>query len=243
MHYHSLMERRGVSPNVAKTTIRTSTTVIAAIMVARGEADSLICGTLGQYVTNLNYLKQIIGLRDGVETPAALVGLITETKGNIFLTDTHVNPDPSVCQLTETTLLAAEEIRRFGIEPNVALVSHSNFGTSALPSAKKMREALEKIKSRDTDLKIDGEMHADCALSESIRLTTMPNSTLKGSANLMVMPNVESANITYNALKIMTDATVVGPILLGMAKPVHIVTAAATPRTLVNIAALCSASM
>ena len=242
MQYHSLMERKGVSPNVAKTIVRTSTTVIAALMVQRDEADAMICGVIGQYVVHLRHLKQIIGLKEGVETPAALVGLIM-SKGNLFITDTHVNPDPSAHQLSETTLLAAEEMRRFGIDPNVALVSHSNFGSSNVPSAIKMREALAEIQNRNPELMIDGEMHADCALSQSIRETTMPNSTLKGTANLLVMPSVEAANITYNAIKIMNDATVVGPILLGMAKPVHICTAAATPRTLVNFAALSSAGI
>lgn len=241
-HYHTLMERKGVTPNVAKTVVRTSTTVIAALMVERGEADALICGVVGQYLAHLKHLRQIIGLKDGVETPAALVGLIMG-KGNLFITDTHVNHDPSVNQVTEMTLMAAEEMRRFGIEPNIALVSHSNFGTSNLPSARKMRDALAEIKDRAPALSIDGEMHADAALSEAIRNVAMPNSSLKGEANLLVMPTVEAASITYNAVKVMNEATVVGPILLGMSKPVHICTAAATPRTLVNLAALSSASV
>ncbi len=240
-HYHQIMQRKGVSENVAKTVIRTSTTVIAALMVKRGEADAMICGVVGQYIRHLRHLKQIIGLQKGVETPAALVGLIMD-KGNLFITDTHVNPDPSVGQLAETTLLAAEEMKKFGLEPNVALTSHSNFGTSNMPSATKMRDALNVLKERDPSLKIEGEMHADCALSANIRKTVMPNSKMEGMANLLVMPNVEAANITYNAIKILNEATVVGPILLGMAKPVHICTAAATPRTLVNLAALSSVS-
>ena len=242
MQYHALMQRRGVTANVAKTIVRTSTTVIAAIMVERGEADAVICGVVGQYLVHLRHLKQIIGLKDGVETPAALVGLIM-SKGNLFITDTHINPDPSVAQLTEMTLLAAEEMKKFGIEPNIALTSHSNFGTSQMPSASKMRDALHDIQSRDPSLKIDGEMHADCALSQNIRTKTMPHSPMEGAANLLVMPTVEAANITYNAIKVMNEATVVGPILLGMAKPVHICTAAASPRTLVNLAALSSASV
>lgn len=239
--YHTIMQRKGVIPNVAKTVVRTSTTVIAALMVKRGEADAMICGVVGQYIRHLRHLKQIIGLQKGVETPAALVGLIM-SKGNLFITDTHVNPDPSACQLAETALLAAEEMKKFGLEPNIALTSHSNFGTSNMPSATKMREALTILKDRNPALQIDGEMHADCALSESIRKTVMPNSPMEGIANLLVMPNVEAANITYNAIKVMNEATVVGPILLGMAKPVHICTAAATPRTLVNLAALSSVS-
>jgi malate dehydrogenase (oxaloacetate-decarboxylating)(NADP+) len=242
MQYHKIMERKGVSPNVAKTIIRTSETVIAALMVERGEADAMICGVVGQYLTHLRHLRQIIGLKDGVETPAALVGLIM-SKGNLFITDTHVNHDPSVNQLTETTLLAADEIRKFGIEPNIALLSHSNFGSSNLASSSKMRQSLAEIQKRDSSLSIEGEMHADAALNQSIRDVVMPNSPMDGVANLMVMPNVESANITYNAIKVLNEATVIGPILMGMAKPAHIVTSAASPRTLVNLAAISSVSV
>jgi len=241
-HYHTIMQRRGVTPNVAKTVVRTSNTVIAALMVERGEAESLICGVMGQYVYHLRHLRQIIGLRDGVQKPSALVGLIM-SKGNLFITDTHVNPQPTADQLKETTLLAAEEMQKFGIEPNIALVSHSSFGSSQLPSAQAMRDALADIQSRHPALKIEGEMHADAALSETIRNTMMPNAAMDGVANLLVMPNVEAANITYNTVKVMNDATVVGPILLGMKKPVHICTSAATPRTLVNLAALSSVSV
>ena len=238
--YHNIMQRRGVTPTTAKTIVRTSNTVIAALMVERGEVDALICGVMGQYVYHLRHLRQIIGLKDGVEKPSAVSGLIM-SKGNLFITDTHVVDNPTAENLANTTLMAAEEIQKFGIEPNVALVSHSNFGSSQLPSATKMRDALDIIKSRAPDLKIDGEMHADCALSQDIRNTNMPNSTIEGTANLLVMPSVESANITYNAIKVMNEATVVGPILLGMKKPAHICTSAASPRTLVNLAALSSA--
>jgi malate dehydrogenase (oxaloacetate-decarboxylating)(NADP+) len=239
--YHELMERRGVTPTIAKTVVRTSNTVIAALMVERGEADSLICGVMGQYVYHLRHLRQIIGMKDGVEKPSALTGLIM-SKGNLFITDTHVIDNPTADQLADMTVMAAEELQKFGIDPNVALVSHSNFGSSSLPSATKMRDALSIIKDRVPDLKIDGEMHADAALSQEIRDVCMPHSTIDGRANLLVMPSVESANITYNAIKVMNEATVVGPILLGMAKPVHIVTSAASPRTLVNLAAISSVS-
>jgi malate dehydrogenase (oxaloacetate-decarboxylating)(NADP+) len=239
--YHELMERRGVTPTIAKTVVRTSNTVIAALRVERGEADSLICGVMGQYVYHLRHLRQIIGMKDGVEKPSALTGLIM-SKGNLFITDTHVIDNPTADQLADMTVMAAEELQKFGIDPNVALVSHSNFGSSSLPSATKMRDALSIIKDRVPDLKIDGEMHADAALSQEIRDVCMPHSTIDGRANLLVMPSVESANITYNAIKVMNEATVVGPILLGMAKPVHIVTSAASPRTLVNLAAISSVS-
>lgn len=240
-HYHQIMDRKGVTPHVAQTVVRTSNTVIAALMVERGEADSVICGVMGQYVYHLRHLRQIIGMKEGVNMPSALVGLIT-SRGNLFISDTHVNANPTTEEIVEMTLMAAEEMRKFGLEPNVALTSHSNFGTSPLESASKMRDALAIIKERAPDLKIDGEMHADAALSPEIRKTTMPNSTMEGKANLLIMPNVEAANITYNALKIATDATVVGPILMGMKKPVHICTGAATPRTLINLAALTSSA-
>lgn len=237
--YHSIMERRGVTPDVAKNVLRTNNTVIAALMVHRNEADTLVCGTVGQYTNHLQYLHDIIGLRPGVETAAALAILITN-HGNLFITDTHVNPDPSCEQIAEVTLLAAEEMKRFGVEPKIALLSRSNFGTHDSEDAMKMRRALTLVKERSPELEIDGEMHADAALSSCIREQVMPHSTLKGQANLLVMPSVSSANITYNTVKTITEATVVGPILLGVAKPVHIVTTAATPRGLINIAALAS---
>ncbi|HEY8964340.1 MAG TPA: NADP-dependent malic enzyme [Alphaproteobacteria bacterium] len=236
-HYHDIMERKGVSPSVAKLVMRTNPTVIAAIMVARGEADALMCGVIGQYHDHLRHIQDIIGLKEGVDTGAACVGLVT-SRGTVFMTDTHINPNPSVSQIVEMTLMAAKELRNFGIEPKVALVSHSNFGTNNHPSAIKMRTALAEIRLRDPDLMVDGEMHADSALSEDIRNIVMPNSKLKGMANLLVMPTLEAANITYNAVKIMTEAVPVGPFLLGFAKPVHIVTHAITPRGLVNVSAV-----
>ena len=236
-HYHMLMERKGVTPSVAKLMMRTNPTVIAATMVARGEADAMICGVVGQYHDHLHHIHDIIGLQAGVDTPAACVGLVS-SKGPLFICDTHINPNPSVGQIVEMTLMAAEGMRRFGMEPKVALISHSNFGTNNHPSAIKMRTALAEIRARDPNLEIDGEMHADSALSEDVRNIMMPNSRLKGRANLLVMPTIEAANITYNALKIMTDAVPVGPFLLGFAKPVHIVTSAITPRGLVNVSAV-----
>lgn len=236
-HYHQVMERKGIAPAVAKLVVRTNPTVIAAIMVQRNEADAMICGVIGQYHDHLKHVQDIIGLRPGVETAAACVGLITQ-KQTVFFCDTHVNPNPSVSQVVEMTRLAADEMRRFGIDPKVALMSHSNFGTHNHPSAIKMRQATLELHAREPQLEVDGEMHADAALSEDIRKIVMPNSRLKGAANLLVFPTVEAANITYNAVKIMSEGTPVGPFLLGVAKPVHIVTSAATPRGLVNIAAL-----
>lgn len=235
--YHQIMERKGVSPAVARLAARTNPTIIAALMVARDEADAMICGVTGQYHEHMKHVHDIIGLKKGVETAAACVGLITPQR-TVFFCDTHVNPNPSVGQIVEMTFMAAEEMRRFGIEPNIALVSHSNFGTHNHPSAIKMRQAVAELHARDPELQVDGEMHADAALSESTRELVMPNSLLKGAANLLVFPTVEAANITYNAVKVMTEGVAVGPFLLGIAKPVHIVTSAATPRGLVNVTAL-----
>ena len=240
-YYHSIMQRKGVTQDVAKSIIRASNTVIAALMVDRGEADAMLCGIIGGYQYHLRHIQDIIGLHEGVETAAALVCLIM-SKGNLFIADTHVNPEPSAAQLSEMTVLAAQEIQRFGLDPNVALLSHSNFGTHSEASAVKMRTVFEELKTRAPGLHVEGEMHADCALSEEIRGEIMPNSKMKGAANLLVMPNVEAANITYNTVKVVSDATTVGPLLLGMRKPAHILTPAATPRTLVNVAAIAAVS-
>mgnify|MGYP000318351275 CR=1 FL=1 len=235
--YHKIMERRGVTPSVAKTTLRTNTTVIGALMVRKGEADSLICGAVGQYSDHTKDIIDIIGLQPGVETPASLNGLLV-SRGTYFFCDTQINPDPSIAQLSEMTLLAAEEVKRFGIHPKVALLSHSNFGNSPSPSSAKMRAAYQDIRRRDPELEIDGEMNGDAALSEAVRQNIMPNTTLEGSANLFIMPNIESANIAFNLVKGFTDGINIGPVLLGCARPVHIITPTVTTRGIVNITAL-----
>lgn len=237
--YHDIMQRNGVPPAVAKTIVRTNTTVIGALMVCKGDADAMICGTIGRFQHHMRDVVDIIGLREGVETAAALNALIM-SKGSYFICDTHVNPNPSVAQISEMTLLAAEEVSRFGIKPKVALLSHSNFGTHCDDNAGKMRKALCEIRERNPKLEIDGEMHADAALSAKIRADVMPNSTLEGQANLFIMPDVGSANISFNMLKVLGDAISIGPILLGVAKPAHILTPSATPRTIINMAALSS---
>lgn len=237
--YHEIMQRRGVTPAMAKTVVRTNTTVIAALMVYKDDADGLICGTLGQFQTHRKHVVDILGLKDGVETAAALNILIL-SKGTYFVCDTHINPDPSIQQLTEMTLMAADEIRRFGITPKVALLSHSNFGTHSDEKACKMSCAVKEIKTRSPDLEIDGEMHADAALSEAIRVSIMPHSTLNGQANLLVMPDVSSANIAFNMLKILSDGISIGPVLLGLARPSCILTSSATSRSIVNASALIS---
>ncbi len=238
-HYLRLMDRKGVTPATARYRVRTSTSVIAALMVHRGEADAMICGTVGMYQRHLRHIKDIIGLKPGVETPAALNALIL-SKGTYFFCDTQINPNPSIAEISEMTLLAAEEIKRFGMKPKVALLSSSNFGSVDTECSRKMRAAYADIRMRDRELEIDGEMQADAALSEKIRAELMPNSNLTGQANLFIMPNVESANIAFNMLKVLADGISIGPLLLGVAKPAHILTPAVTPRGIINATALAS---
>ncbi len=238
--YHELMQRRGVTPAVARTIVRSNTTVIAALMLYKNEVDGLVCGIVGQYKYHLKQIKDVIGLKKGVETAAAL-GILSTEKGTYFITDTQVTPEPSLSQLCDTTLMAAEEVKRFGMTPKVALLSHSNFGVHK-GSACKMREAVELLREKAPDLEIDGEMHADCALDENIRREIMPNTTLSGEANLLVMPNIEAANISFNMLKVMAEGISIGPILLGMSRPAHIMTYAATVRSIVNMTALTAVS-
>jgi malate dehydrogenase (oxaloacetate-decarboxylating)(NADP+) len=237
--YLSLMERKGVTPAVAKLVVRTSPTVIGSLMVHMGQADAVVCGCIGDFHDHMDVIKNIIGLKPGVETAAALRALIVP-KGVYFFCDTHVNPDPSISQISEMTVMAAEEISRFGITPKVALLSYSNFGSHEGGSAYKMRSACVDIKQRKPDLEIDGEMHADTALSENIRKTLMPNSTLKGEANLLIMPNLEAANISFNLLKILGEGVPIGPILLGVSKPSYILTPSVTARGILNVSAIAS---
>ena len=236
--YHKIMERKGIKPAMAKTIIRTSSTAIATLMLEKDEADAMICGTIGDYQNHLSHITDIIGLKPGVETAAAMRLLILPNRGTYFVTDTHVNPNPSISQVSEMTLLSAERVRNFGITPKVAMVSHSNFGSHDDESANKMRIACMDIKQRDPKLEIDGEMHADTALSPKIREEIMPNSTLTGEANLLVMPNMDSANISFNMLKILGDGIPVGPLLLGVNKPAHILTSAVTARGILNMTAV-----
>jgi len=202
------------------------------------EADGMLCGTSGTYAAHRRYIDQVIGLRKGVSTYAAANAVMLPNR-TVFIADTYVNPDPTAEQLTEITLLAAEEMRRFGITPKVALLSHSSFGSSELPAAKKMQRALALISAADPELEIDGEMHGDAALSEAVRKTVMPNSRLKGDANLLIMPTLDAANIAFNLLKAAAGGGVtLGPILLGVAKPAHVLTQSATVRRIVNMTAL-----
>ncbi|MDQ3028284.1 MAG: phosphate acyltransferase, partial [Pseudomonadota bacterium] len=236
--YHRLSERRGVSSAYAQVEMRRRHTLIGAMMIHRGDADGMICGTFGTHDLHLRYLDQVIGKRDGVHNYYAM-NLLMLPRRTVFIADTYVNDDPSPEQLLEMTVLAAEEIRRFGLAPKVALVSHSSFGTSDAPSAAKMRAALELIRSRRPDIEIEGEMHGDAALSEDVRNVAFPNSRLKGEANLLIMPTLDAANISFNLLKVVGGAGItVGPILLGAAKPVQILTPTATVRRIINMTAL-----
>ena len=236
--YHRLTERKGVTEQFAKIEMRRRLTLIAAMLLHKGEVDGMICGTWGSTNQHLAHIDQIIGRRAGVNTYACMNGLILPGR-QIFLVDTHVNYDPSAEQLAEITILAAEEMLRFGVSPKAALLSHSNFGSSNQPSALKMREALALIQARAPWLECDGEMHGDAALDPVARHELMPRSTLTGQANLLVLPNIDAANISYNLLKTAAGGGIaIGPVLLGAAKPAHILTPSATVRRIVNMTAL-----
>ena len=236
--YHRLTERRGVSVQYAKIEMRRRGTGIGAMAIHRGEADGMLCGTFGTHDLHLHYVDQVLGRRPGVDHYYAMNVLILP-KRTIFICDTYVNFDPTAEQVAEMTVLAAEEIRRFGLTPRVALLSHSNFGTSDRPTAVKMRQALELIARRSPDLAIEGEMHGDAALSEDVRAHAFPRSRLKGEANLLIMPTLDAANIAFNLLKTAAaDGVTIGPILLGCTRPAHILTPSATVRRIVNMTAL-----
>lgn len=237
--YHRIMQRRGVSPDEARAIIRSNPTAIAAIMLRRGEADALICGIVGRFHEHLRHVKEVIGMGEGVQNVYAMNVMIMDS-GVYFICDTYVNADPTSEQIAEMTLLAAEEVRRFGIKPKVALLSHSNFGTSDNQSAVKMKDALKLILDKDPYLEVEGEMHADAALSEDIRHRVFPNSRLKGQANMLVMPTLDAANITLNSLKMLGEGLSIGPILLGTSMPAHILTESSTVRRIVNMSALTS---
>jgi len=235
--YHGLMERKGVTVEMARTVVRTDTTVIAALAVHRGEADAMLCGLEGGYHRHLRRILDVIGMAEGVEDCSAL-SLLILASGTYFLADTYVTSEPTAEELAEMALMAAEHVRRFGIEPKVALLSHANFGSSDTPSAIKVRQALKLLHERNPDLEVEGEMHADAALDESIRNRIFPNSRLKGSANLLIFPNLDAANISYNLAKSLGGGLSVGPILIGVAKPAHVLTTAVTARGIVNMSAV-----
>jgi malate dehydrogenase (oxaloacetate-decarboxylating)(NADP+) len=236
--YHRIAQRQGVTAQYAKLEMRRRTTLIAAMLLAKGEADGLICGTISTTLRHLHYIDQVLGRRAGVNVYGAMSGLILPGR-QVFIVDTHVNLDPGAEELAEITALAAEQLRAFGLVPKVALLSHSNFGSSQAPTALKMRRALALIHERLPELEVDGEMHGDCALDEGLRAATLSESTLHGSANLLVCPTLDSANIAYNLLKTAAGNNVaIGPMLLGCAAPAHILTGAATVRRILNMTAI-----
>ncbi|KFN42606.1 NADP-dependent malic enzyme [Arenimonas oryziterrae] len=236
-HYHQIMARRGVSPPAAKAIVRSRSTVIAALMVKRGEADAMLCGLVGRYQGKLKHVVDVIGLDPGVKSLSALSVVISD-KGPFFFTDTHVQYDPTAEQIAESALQAAYRLKLFGITPKVGLISHSNFGSNDSASAQKMRRARELILERNPRLEVEGEMHVDAALNSEIRERMFPDSRLTGRANLLVLPNLDAANTAYNLTRVMTDGIGIGPVLMGMAKPAHVLTPSATVRRVVNMTAI-----
>uniref|UniRef100_UPI0035AE0CE7 phosphate acyltransferase n=1 Tax=Ramlibacter sp. TaxID=1917967 RepID=UPI0035AE0CE7 len=218
--------------------MRRRLTLIGAMLLHKGDVDGMICGTWGTTNIHLHYIDQVVGKRAGVNTYACMNGLMLPGR-QVFLVDTHVNYDPTAAQLAEITVMAAEEMMRFGIKPKAALLSHSNFGSSNQPSAIKMRETLALLQVQAPWLEVDGEMHGDVALDGQARTALMPHGTLAGDANLLVLPNIDAANISYNLLKTAAGGNIaIGPVLLGAAKPLHILTASTTVRRIVNMTAL-----
>ncbi len=236
--YHRMTERKGVTAQLAKIEMRRRLTLIGSMLLKTGEVDGMLCGTWGTTALHLHYIDQVIGKREGAKTYACMNGLILPGR-QLMLVDTHVNYDPSAEQLAEITVMAAEEMMRFGLQPKAALLSHSNFGSSNQPSALKMRDTLALLQRQAPWLEVDGEMHGDTALDADYRRTLMPRSALTGEANLLVMPNIDAANISYNLLKTAAGGGIaIGPVLLGAARPVHILTPSATVRRIVNMTAL-----
>ena len=236
--YHRMTERKGITAPIAKIEMRRRLTLIGSMLLHKGEVDGLICGTWHNTHLHLNYIDQVIGKKPDATTYACMNGLLLPDR-QVFLVDTHVNYDPSAEQLAEITVMAAEEMMRFGIRPKVALLSHSNFGSSNQPSAVKMRQTLELLRVQAPWLEVDGEMHGDVALDAEARGKLMPHSTLTGEANLLVLPNIDAANISYNLLKQAAGGGIaVGPVLLGASAPVHVLTPSTTVRRIVNMTAL-----
>lgn len=236
--YYKMKGRSGVTPDIAKAMVRKHNTLIGVMLMHRGDADGMLCGVASRFDNQLKYVEEIIGLKQGAKTYAAMNVLMLPTQ-TLFICDTHVNEDPSAEEIADMTIQAAAEVRRFGIVPKVALLSHSNFGSRVTKSSQKMATARQIIAERMPDLEVDGEMHADSALSEKIRLKAFPDSTLRGPANLLITPNLDTGNIVYNMLKMTgSNGVAMGPVLLGAARPVHILTTSATVRRIVNMTTL-----
>jgi len=234
--YHGLMARQGVTPDIARAVMRTNTTAIGAVMVHRGEADSLICGTFGQYLWHLNYVRQVLA-RDGLHPVAALSLMILED-GPLFIADTHVHPEPTPAQITETVIGAARHVKRFGVTPKIALCASSQFGNLDCDTGRRMRAALEMLDQREPDFAYEGEMHIDAALDQDIRDRIFPGGRYEGAANVLVFANTDAASGVRNILKMKGNGIEVGPILMGMGNKAHIVTPSITTRGLFNISAL-----
>jgi malate dehydrogenase (oxaloacetate-decarboxylating)(NADP+) len=242
-HYHKLMGRNGATPEVAKAAVRRSNTIIGSLMVKLGDADALICGLVGTYATHLERIDSILGKRKGIINYAAVNALMTADQGPIFIADTYVNEDPSAEQLAEIAWLATQEVQRFGLPPKVAFLSHSSYGSSKRASAKKLRLARDLFVAQHPDIECDGELHGDAALQEEIRTAYLADTTLSGSANLLICPNLDAANILYNVMKTTTSGGVtVGPVLMGAAKTAFILTPASTVRRVLNMTALAVAT-
>ncbi|HEY2395418.1 MAG TPA: NADP-dependent malic enzyme [Rudaea sp.] len=235
--YLSLNERRGITPALAKALVRSRPSLIAALMVQRGEADAMICGIVGRYQRQLRHILEVLPLDPGVSAPSAMTA-VQNDRGTFFFLDTHVQDEPSAEQIAEATCQAVLRLKLFGITPKVALLSHSNFGSHENPGACKMRHVLELVRAQEAKLEIDGEMQADSALNEEIRARIFPNSVLRGQANVFVFPNLDAANIGYNMVRQLTDGVAIGPILMGVSKPAHVLTPASTVRRVVNISAI-----
>jgi malate dehydrogenase (oxaloacetate-decarboxylating)(NADP+) len=233
------VQRRGYSPKEARNKLRQNHTVLASVVVASGDADAMICGTVGRYRNHLDYVREIIGTENGIKKLTSMNALVLQS-GTLFMADTYVQEDPSAEDLAEIVSLCAEEVLWFGIEPKVAMVSHSNFGSHDSSSAIKVREALAMVRERMPDLEIEGEMHADLALSERLRVVRFPKSRLTNRANLLIMPNQDAANVAFNMLKVLGDGIAIGPILIGSAKSAHVVTPSISVRGLLNMTALAS---
>jgi malate dehydrogenase (oxaloacetate-decarboxylating)(NADP+) len=236
--YYKLRGRHGVTPDIAKAMVRKHNSLIGVMLLQRGDADAMICGVSSRYDNQLKYVDEVVGLKPGAKTYAAMNVLMLPTQ-TLFICDTHVNENPTAEQIADMTIQAAQEMQRFGLVPKVALLSHSNFGSRVTESSQKMAEARRLLGELAPELEVDGEMHADSALSERIRTKAYPDSTLKGPANLLIMPNLDTGNITYNMLKMTgSNGVAMGPVLLGAARPVHILTTSSTVRRIVNMTAL-----
>ena len=240
-HYHQLMGRQGATPEVAKAAVRRSNTIIGSLMISLGDADALICGLVGSYMTHLERIDSILGRREGAKLYAAVNALMTD-RGPVFIADTYVNEDPSAEELAEIAAMAAHAVQRFGHQPRVAFLSHSSYGSSKRASARKMARARDLFVASHPGIECDGELHGDAALQPEIRSAYLAESSLTGSANLLVCPNLDAANILYNVMKTTTSGGVtVGPVLMGVKGAVHILTPAATVRRVLNMTALAAA--